>query len=720
MVETKDKEVIIALAGSPNSGKTSIFNNLTGAMQHVGNYPGVTVEQKTGLRKYKGYTIKVFDLPGTYSLTAYTLEELVARNYIINERPDIVVSIVDSSNLLRNLYLSTQLIELDVPLVFAFNMSDVFKKSGTEINLSLLSQLLGAPIVQTVGSKGTGTNELLDKILEVYKNPQTGKKVNIKYGDELENELSKIIKLLKKDEAKLSQKFNLRWLSIKLLERDREVLKSLEVLLEEKKYKDLVKMVENSINHIKNVLRDMPETIIAESRYGFINGALKETLKEKPQNEISASDRIDRILINRILGLPVFAIIMWLMFQLVFKIGDYPMNWLALGFSKLSQLLSNLMPTGLLKSLLIDGIIGGVGGILVFTPKVMLLFISIALLEDSGYMARVAFIMDRIMHKIGLHGKSFIPMLIGFGCTIPAYMCTRTLENRNDRMITMHINTFMSCGGRLPVYILFAGIFFPKNAGNIIFSIYVIGIVIAVLMAKLLRATRFRGEAEPFVMELPNYRVPTVKGVMIHMWERTWQYLKKAGTIILAISIIMWILFTFPRIGNAYSEDYSKQLARLEQSFKSGDISEKEYKDTSGVIEGKMAAEELSYSAAGRIGYFVEPVFEPLGFDWRLSLASISGIAGKEVVVSTMGTLFSLTTENKDSPSIRNAIAEQYNPLVGYNFMLFSLLYFPCVASLAVFKKEAGTKELLFQIGYTLGLAWVISFIVFQIGRIFL
>lgn len=720
MIEAKNRELTIALAGSPNSGKTSIFNNLTGAMQHVGNYPGVTVEQKSGFRKYKNYSIKIFDLPGTYSLSAYTPEELVARNYIINDKPDAVISVVDSSNLPRNLYLSTQLMELDIPLVFAFNMSDIFKKSGMEINLNLLSQLLGAPIVQTVGSKGKGMNELIDKVLEVYTSPQARKKVNLKYGDELENEISKIIEILKKSQEKLSQKFNFKWLAIKLLEQDREVLKSLKVFLEEKTYTELVKASENSINHIKNVLRDMPETIIAESRYGFINGALKETLKEKLQKGISASDRIDQILINRILGLPIFAIVMWLMFQLVFKVGDYPMNWLAIGFSKLSQLLSNTLPAGLLKSLLIDGIIGGVGGILVFTPKIMLLFISIAILEDSGYMARVAFIMDRIMHKIGLHGKSFIPMLIGFGCTIPAYMCTRTLESKNDRMITMHINTFMSCGGRLPIYILFAGIFFPKNAGNIIFSIYIIGIVVAVLMAKLLRATRFKGEAEPFVMELPTYRIPTVKGVMIHMWERTWQYLKKAGTIILAISIIMWILFTFPRIGNAYSEDYSKQLTGLEQSFNLSNISEKEYKDSIQTTEAKMAAERLAYSAAGRIGRFVEPVFKPLGFDWRLSLASISGIAGKEVVVSTMGTLFSLTNENKNSQSLKNAIAGQYNPLIGYNFMLFSLLYFPCIASLAIFKKEAGTKELIFQIGYTLGLAWVISFIVFQVGRLFI
>ncbi|MBM3713073.1 MAG: ferrous iron transport protein B, partial [Actinobacteria bacterium] len=448
--------------------------------------------------------------------------------------------------------------------------------------------------------------------------------------------------------------------------------------------------------------------------------ALKESLLAKKESEFSFSDKIDRILLNRFFGLPIFGIIMWLIFQLVFRIGEYPSRWLGLGFEKLSDLLTSLLPEGLLRSLFIDGVIGGVGGVLIFTPKLVLLFASIAVLEDSGYMARAAFIMDRIMHKIGLHGKSFIPMLIGFGCTVPAYMCGRTLENRNDRMITMHINTFMSCGGRLPIYILFAGTFFANSAGNVIFSIYIIGILMAVLFAKILRATRFKGESEPFVMELPVYRAPTVRGILMHTWERTWLFIKKAGTVILAISIIIWILFTFPKIGEAFREDYNLQILSVEQSYNDGKISEQVYTSKISEIKAKMASEQLEFSAAGRIGHFIEPVFKPLGFDWKLGLATIAGIAGKEVVVSTLGTVFSLSGTEKESEKLREAIRDQYNPLTGFNFMLFSLLYFPCIASLVVFQREAGTKEMLFQAGFTLVLAWTVSLIVFQIGRFFI
>ncbi|MBN1299231.1 MAG: ferrous iron transport protein B, partial [Actinobacteria bacterium] len=461
-------------------------------------------------------------------------------------------------------------------------------------------------------------------------------------------------------------------------------------------------------------------TLIAESRYGFINGALKESEIQRNVTEISASDRIDQVLLNRIFGLPIFAVIMWAIFQLVFKIGDYPTRWLQLGFDKLAMLVSNTMPESMLNSLIVDGIIGGVGGVLIFTPKIMILFICIAVLEDSGYMARAAFIMDRIMHKIGLHGKSFIPMLIGFGCTVPAYMCSRTLENKNDRLITMHINTFMSCGGRLPIYILFAGTFFAQNAGNVIFSLYLIGIVMAVIFAKILRATRFKGESEPFVMELPVYRVPTFRGVAIHMWERTWQYIKKAGTVILAISIIIWILFSFPKIGEADLKDYNAQLLSLAESYSSGKISQGSYNIQVDKINSDMAKKQLEFSAAGRVGHFIEPVFKPLGFDWRLGLAILTGIAGKEVVVSTLGTTFSLSETGAESENLRASLKEAYNPLTGYNFMLFSLLYFPCIASLAVFQKEAGTKEMLFQAAFTLILAWVVSLIVYQIGRLFI
>ena len=715
-----EKEITIALAGNPNSGKTTVFNNLTGARQHVGNYPGVTVEKKTGERKYKGYKINIVDLPGTYSLTAYSLDEVIARNFIINEKPDVVVDIIDSSNLERNLYLATQLMELEVPLVFAFNMIDITKGSGKRIDINLLSELMGTPIVETIGHKGKGMNELMDAVVEVAEKKMKKKKVVVRYGEEIENEIAKIEKIISENKA-IAKKFSIRWLAVKLLEQDKDVMNTVEELIDSNsKYSEIEKIVSKSIAHIKSILRDSPETVIADARYGFINGALQESYEELQAGKITVSDKIDRVMTNRILGLPIFAVLMWLMFQFVFKVGAYPMDWIDMGFGKLGDLVSNALPEGLLQSFIVDGLIGGVGGVLIFTPNIILLFICIAVLEDSGYMARAAFVMDRLMHKIGLHGKSFIPMLIGFGCTVPAYMAARTIENRRDRLVTMHVNTFMSCGARLPVYILLAAAFFPKYAGNVIFSIYVIGIIVAVLMAKLLRSTRFKGEPSPFVMELPPYRIPTFKGIVIHMWERTWLYLKKAGTIILGISILMWILFTFPMIGDNYSQDYGAEIESMQESFESSEISQEELDKNITVIEGKMAKEEIDYTVASRVGHFIEPVFKPLGFDWRMAVASISGIAAKEVVVSTMGTLYSITEADEESQSLRDTLADEYSPLVGFSFMLFVLLMLPCMAAMAVFRREAGTKEMWFQIGYTLLLAWIVSFAVYQIGRLFI
>ncbi len=713
----KQEEITIALAGNPNSGKTTIFNNITGARQHVGNYPGVTVEKKYGYINYKGYKINVVDLPGTYSLTAYSEDEVVARNYIINENPDIVVDIIDSSNLERNLYLAIQFIELGVPLVLAFNMSDMTKARGKKINIELLSKLLASPIVETVGYKNKGTKDLLDAAIRHIENKDR-EKIEIKYGEEVGNELEKISKFIE-DKKILSERPGPRWIALKLLEQDKEITNKVKKKAGEA-YLEIEQELSKSIKHLSNILRDNPATVIADARYGFIRGALAETYKETEIDKISITDRIDSILTNRIVGLPIFALLMWLMFQFVFKAGAYPMDWIDTGFGKLGDMVSNAMPESLIRSLIADGIIGGVGGVIIFTPNIILLFLCIAILEDSGYMARAAFIMDRLMHKIGLHGKSFIPMLIGFGCTIPSYMGSRILENKKDRLITMHVNTFMSCGARLPVYILLAGAFFPRIAGNVIFSIYLIGIIMAIMMAKLLRVTRFKGESSPFVMELPPYRIPTFKGVLLHTWERTWLYLKKAGTIILAVSILMWILFTFPMIGENYSRDYATETTSLEQSFESNEITEDEYQEGITEIEAMKGAEQLAYSAAGRIGRFIEPVFKPLGFDWKLAVASISGIAAKEVVVSTMGTLYSIQEADEKSESLRENFAKEYNSLIGYNFMLFTLLYFPCMAGMAVFRREAGWKEMLFQIGYTLLLAWVVSLIVFQIGRLFI
>jgi len=712
------REITIAIAGIPNSGKTTIFNNLTGARQHVGNYPGVTVEQKSGELNFRGYRMQVIDLPGAYSLTAYSAEEVITRDYIMKQKPDAVINVVDASNLARNLYLTTQLIEMDTNLVIAFNMSDILQKEGIKIDTILLSQLLGASIVNTVGSKNTGTTELLEIVLKSVKEKNNKKKVRISYGDELENEITRISGYIESD-LKLLTKYDIRWLSVKLLEQDQSIMDELESITDSENHKKITSFIENSIKHIKNITGTEPVTLIAEARYGFVNGALKESIKKAPEHKITLSDRIDSVLLNRYLGLPIFALIMWGIFQLVFKLGDYPTRWLQIGFDKLGSLISGAMGPGLLQSLIVDGIIGGVGGVLVFTPKIMLLFISIAVLEDTGYMSRAAFIMDRIMHGIGLHGKSFVPMLIGFGCTVPAYMCGRTLENKNDRLITMHINTFMSCGGRLPIYILFAGAFFGRYAGNVIFSIYIIGILMAVAFAKILRVTRFKGESEPFVMELPVYRLPTFKGILMHMWERTWLYIKKAGTVILAISIIVWILFTFPQVTAAEKQPFQDRLALARQQYEDSSISSGQLSEIESQIDAGLGALKLEKSAAGKLGHFLEPVFKPLGFDWRLAIASIAGIAGKEVVVSTLGTIFSISDSDRNSGEFMGAIKNTYSPLIGYNFMIFSLLYFPCIASLAVFRREAGTKEMLFQALFTLGLAWVVSLIIYQASRLF-
>ncbi len=712
----KLREVTIALSGNPNSGKTTIFNNLTGLHQHVGNYPGVTVEKKTGIIDYKGYRINVIDLPGTYGLTAYSQEEIIARNIIINEAPDIVVDIVDSSNLERNLYLAVQLMELGTPLILVFNMADVALKMGRKVNINQLSGLLGLPIVQTVGSKGAGKEEILKAVIELL-GGEKRKKKEIKYGEEIENEILKIISALEKEEI---QTFNLgpRWVAVKLLEQDTEIINVIKESAGDR-YSEVEKTVNDSISHITTVLGSTPEVIIANARYGFIKGALLGSYEEVESVKLNGSDKADRILANRIFGIPIFLLIMWLVFQLVFSLGKYPVEWLEFGFEKLSVFLTNIIQNDLIRSLLVDGVVGGVGGVITFTPNIIMLFFAIAVLEDSGYMARAAFVMDRIMHKIGLQGKSFIPLIIGFGCTVPAYMGSRILENKQDRLVTMHVNTFMSCGARLPVYILFAGAFFPAYAGNVIFSIYIIGVLVAIIMAKLLRATRFRGESGPFVIELPAYRMPTLKGVLIHTWERVWEYIKKAGTVILVISIAMWALFTYPMIGNNYSQDYEAQIEEIELLYQSGEITIDDYDNEKSVIEAKMAGERLAYSAAGRIGHFLEPVFRPLGFDWKMAVATIAGIAAKEVIISTMGTLYSIEDAEGQSESLKVALYDNYTPLVGYNFMLFTLLYFPCLAAMAVFRKEAGTKEMLFQMGYTLSLAWAVSFMVFQIGRLF-
>jgi len=710
------RPLTIALAGNPNAGKTTLFNNLTGANQHVGNYPGVTVEKKEGTLNFKGHKIRLVDLPGTYSLSASSIEEVIARNYIIEQRPDAVINIVDASNLERNLYLTTQLLELGTPVIIAMNMSDMARNRGIITDIDLLSRLLGVRIISTVGHKRKGMDELMQAVLDTVNNRTGYRPSRVHYGREFEEEIAELTGDIISDKM-LTNGYQPRWVALKLLENDSEVVKYMSAF---NSAEELFKRAEEGRNRIEQLFGDAPSAIITDKRYGFISGACSEATQLTGHHRHDVSDKIDLALIHPVLGLPIFAGLMWLMFNLTFTLGETPMGWIESGINWLSSVLMTLLPEGLIRSLLIDGIIGGVGGVLVFLPNIMLLFLCIAILEDSGYMARAAFIMDRIMHKIGLHGKSFIPMLIGFGCSVPAYMGSRILDDKADRLVTMHVTTFMSCGARLPVYILICGAFWPKNAGNVVFSIYVLGVVIAVGMVKLLRSTRFRGMSAPFIMELPPYRIPTLRSLAIHMWERSWMYMRKAGTIILAISIVMWFLMTFPQ-KTEFSHDYTAMETIAVQEHADGDLSENQLAQKLVDIENTRAAESMEYSFAGRLGRVFEPVIKPLGFDWRLGIAIISGFAAKEVVVATMGTIYGVGDVDENSTTLRERLSTdpKYSKLVAYAFLVFVLLYMPCMAAQAVFIRETGSwREWWYQLFYTSALAYGLALIVYQGGRL--
>lgn len=743
------ENITIALAGNPNAGKTTIYNALTGARQHIGNYPGVTVEKKESTITYNGNTLKVIDLPGTYSLTAYSVEEVVARNVIINEKPDVVVDIIDSSNLERNLYLAVQLMELRIPLVFVFNMKDMAQEMGIKIDVEKLSKLLGVPIIETVGSKGDGVKNILDEAVKVAKNNSSINYPLITYDSIIEKYLLSIESLVK-EYADGIENYNSRWIAVKLLEGDKDV-KSLvpsPIVAEE---------IKRAEQEIEKILGDTPETAIASARYGFISGACQECVTTTVEARHNMSDAIDSVLVNRVLGIPIFLGLMYLVFQLTFTLGDPFMGWIEQFFEFLGDKASVLITHDLLRSLVVDGIIGGVGGVIVFLPNIIFLFIAIAVLEASGYMARVAFIMDKVMHKIGLHGKSFIPFLIGFGCSVPAIMATRTLDNQRDRIITMLVTPFMSCGARLPIYLLIIPAFFEKNQALVLWVIYLIGIVMAIVIAKLLGMTVLKGESAPFVMELPPYRIPTLKGVLTQMWERSWLYLKKAGTIILFISIVMWALTVFPQFPEDKAEAYTASLPALEQTLdesmevisslgyvipnednaaeaekanaKLSDadmlIVEKnlavinETNDKIDEILFNYSEAELEYSAAGRIGKFIELVLAPLGFDWKIGTALIGAFAAKEVFVAQMGIVYSLGEVGEDSDALRAKLQENYTPLVGFAIMVFALLSAPCMATFAIVKRESNSwKWAFFQFfGMTL-VAYVITLLIYQIGRL--
>ncbi len=708
------KKILVALAGNPNSGKTTIFNNLTGMKQHVGNYPGVTVERKEGFRAHGDVEMRIVDLPGAYSLAAYSPEEAVARNFLVNEKPDVVVSIIDSSNLERNLYLTVQLLEFGAPLVMAFNMSDEAKARGYEFDLERLSEIFSAPIVKTVGHKKEGMEKLLDAIAAVAqkeKKPETGAVVN--YGREIEAEIAAVQEILKQDSPEGGYPYDLRWLAVALLEQDREIEK--EITLSRVK-----NQVTQSLAHLKDFFGESPATEIASRRYGLISGACQEAVRSTVEMRHTVSDKIDDFFTNRILGLPIFLVMMYLVFTLTFALGEPPMGWIESGFAFLAEKISAFWPAGsesAVKSLLIDGIINGVGGVIIFLPNIFLLFLAIAFLEDSGYMARAAFIMDRIMHKMGLHGKSFIPMLIGFGCSIPAIMATRSLENRRDRLTTMMVIPLMSCGARLPIYSLIIPAFFPQAwRAPMLWIIYSIGIILAVITAKILRVTILKGESVPLVMELPPYRMPTLKSVLLHMWERGWLYLKKAGTVILGISILLWAMTSYPGLPEGEKLRFEQQR----NAITAENITQEQKDARIAPIDNDEAEAAITHSVMGSIGRGIEPLLRPMGFDWRIGTALIGGLAAKEVVVSQIGIVYSVGQADEESETLREKLSQAYSPLVGFAIMLFTLISAPCMATFAVTWKESNSlRWALFQFGGLTLLAYLITIIVFQAGALF-
>ena len=719
----KGRFINVALVGNPNCGKTTLFNYASGSHEKVGNYGGVTVDSKEAYVKQGDYKLKLVDLPGTYSITEYTPEELYVRSHIIENRPDVVVNVIDASNLERNLFLTTQLIDMNIKVVIALNMFDELEGKGIKLDYQSLGKMIGIPIVPTVAVKGKGIPELISKVIEVYENRDTtAKHIHINYGNTIENSISKIQMVIKQN-PEISDRYSTRYLTIKLLENDKTTLSLLKAcknfnVIEEKSSKE--------IQELEKEYSEDSETIITDAKYGFIAGALKETLIESKNVKCSKNRNIDNLLTHKIFGFPVFLFFMWLMFQTTFTVGSYPMDWIDSGVGFISDFVSNIMPAGALRDLLVDGIIAGVGGVIVFLPNILILFFFISLMEDTGYMARVSFIMDRLMHKIGLHGKSFIPLLMGFGCNVPAIMATRTLENRKDRMLTMLITPFMSCSARLPVYVLLISAFFPKNQGLVLFSIYIIGIVIAVLVALVFKNTIFSKQDVPFVMELPPYRIPTLKNTSIHMWHNGSQYLRKMGSVILLASIFIWALTYYPR-DVKYSTDYNAQIAAISANTLLPD-SVKQTKTLD--LELMKASEHQEQSYIGRLGHFIEPTIKPLGFDWRIGISIITGLAAKEIVVGSMGILYHADLKaDENSNNLIDKLQQQehtsgtlkgqkvFTPLVAFGFMLFVLIYFPCIAVIAAIKKESDWKWAGFTMFYTTAIAWIVAFLTYQIGN---
>lgn len=689
-INTKRNNVIdVALIGNPNSGKTSLFNALSGSSEHVGNYSGVTVDAKTGSLNYKGYRINLTDLPGTYSLSAYSPEERFVRRHLFEKIPDVIINAVVSSNLERNLYLTTELIDMNQRTVVALNMYDELVATGARLDYEHLGAMMGIPMIPTVAKAGKGLDKLLDTVIELFEGEnKTIRHIHINYGHALEENLAPISQMLHSAND-LPQQFPVRYWALKLLEKDIEAITLLNGCSSIGEWKQEADTAAKQINTQLGV--DV-ETAISDAKYGFINGALQETLVPGNKDTQQKTRRIDRLVANKWLGFPIFILFMWIMFTTVFQLGAYPQDWIDTAFGIFGDWVSDILPEGALQDLLVNGIISGVGSVAVFLPQILILYLFISLMEDSGYMARAAFIMDRIMHKMGLHGKSFIPMLMGFGCNVPAIMATRTIESRSSRIITILITPFMSCSARLPVLILFAGTFFPKHAPLVLIALYAIGIFVAAITARLLRKTSFRNDETPFVMELPPYRMPTLRATLRHMWEKCEQYLRKIGTIILISTVIIWFLSYYPRP----EQETANTPVTTEQSC--------------------VNTYENSY--IGMIGQAIEPVMEPLGLNWRSSIAIITSIPAKELVVSTLGVLYSTETDDGLPESLKES--GDFTPRSAASFLVFILLFFPCIATIAAIADETGSKRwALFSVVYNTAVAWIAGYIVYIIGGLF-
>ena len=780
-------QIRIALAGNPNCGKTTMFNNITGAKQHVGNYAGVTVEKKEGYKKFDGHELLFIDLPGTYSLTARSLDELVARNVIVNDNPDVIVNVLDASNLERNLYLAAQLLELEKPMVIALNMSDVAEDMGIKYDLKKMAEMTGATIVSTVGRTNIGTKDLLEATISVAAS-QKAPGVTINYGDLLEGKISELVEELKQAGTVT---YPLRWIAVKLLEKDADVIGKVMRF-------DNTEAVIQKAEAIREEIKDQVDldVVFQEYRHRFAVEVYNTCLTQAPTQLETRSDRYDKILTHRILGLPIFMVVMWLLFNFVNTVGAIPQGWIEDGFTALQAWVVTVIPEGQLQSLISDGIIAGVGAVLSFVPLILLLFLGISFLEDTGYMARAAFVIDRVMRACGLHGKSFIPLLLGFGCSVPSVMGARILDNYKDRMVTILITPFMSCSARLPVYTLFAAAFFPPEwAGTVVFGVYALGIVFGIVFAKIFRKYLFAGEAEPFVMELPPYHLPTLKATLTHMFERGIMYLKKAGTFILAASILVWFITTYP-MDVEYSKDYDALHDQVAQTYEMKDaetlahfgITTDEQKDQVNEIVDNMkstvqdataqaeaaqeaapeieveddseapelfndikdenkdlfpaawamyknsanldaendkldkeqASEKLEQSYAASFGKAINPVLEPLGFDWKMGVSLVAGLAAKEVVVSTLGTIYAVGGDTDHPQALTDYLQNDphFTPLIALTLMLFILIYPPCIAALAVIKRETGSwKWMLFMFFYENAFAWIACFIFYNIGR---